>query len=180
MLLNAFRGTSAAHLRRTCSSVISKSITRRAFTSSRTRLAVSKPAQAPSIKPYTAGKTCMTPVAPASPMAWTLISLVFPERLLIYNAGTIKTLIISSIKLTVFFIFAGSCLILAPAFYQDPASPAWVPVAGEFFACLSFIISSPAFSNLLRRGAYADHCICERAFRKLRLPLRPSICAQIR
>ncbi len=59
-----------------------------------------------------------------------LTASVYPERLLIYNAGTVKTIVISAYKLMSFFVFAGSCLVVAPIYYQDPASPPWVPAAG--------------------------------------------------
>ncbi|KAJ9644062.1 hypothetical protein H2201_007778 [Coniosporium apollinis] len=62
-------------------------------------------------------------------MTLMLTILVFPERLLIYNAGTIKTAYISITKIACFAVFAGSCILLAPIYYYDPASPAWVPAA---------------------------------------------------
>ncbi|KAA6410102.1 MAG: hypothetical protein FRX48_05521 [Lasallia pustulata] len=49
----------------------------------------------------------------------------YPERLLIYHAGTGKTVFIGCLKLTTIFLFSFSCLILAPSFYYAPDKPNW-------------------------------------------------------
>ncbi|KAF2140941.1 uncharacterized protein K452DRAFT_359363 [Aplosporella prunicola CBS 121167] len=51
--------------------------------------------------------------------------MVYPERLLIYNAGAGRTAYIGFFKLVTIFIFAGGCLIVAPAVYYDPNSAPW-------------------------------------------------------
>ena len=56
---------------------------------------------------------------------------MYPERLLVYHVGTGKTTIIGFIKVSTILAFAVACLVAAPAFYNDPASPWWAPPAGD-------------------------------------------------
>ncbi|KAI9715473.1 MAG: hypothetical protein M1812_005949 [Candelaria pacifica] len=55
---------------------------------------------------------------------------VVPERLLIYHAGTGKTVFIGCLKLTTIFMFSFSCLFIAPALYTAAGQPNWM-VAGS-------------------------------------------------
>jgi len=48
----------------------------------------------------------------------------YPERLLIYDAGTGRTVFLSVFKLTAIFIFIAGAGFFAPHYYYDPASPA--------------------------------------------------------
>ncbi|KAL8677759.1 MAG: hypothetical protein Q9186_005844 [Xanthomendoza sp. 1 TL-2023] len=54
---------------------------------------------------------------------------ILPERTLLYHAGTGRTVIIGSMKLTAFFFFAFSAFLVAPSQLFHPDSPAWVPPA---------------------------------------------------
>lgn len=60
-------------------------------------------------------------------------TIAYPERVLIYNAGTGKAVFIGCLKLTTIFLFSFSCLIVAPAFYRAPDYPNWAPAAGQSY-----------------------------------------------
>ena len=62
----------------------------------------------------------------------TTTYIVYPERLLIYHAGTGKTVFIGCLKITTIFLFSFSCLVIAPSFYYDPQEPSWIAAAGLF------------------------------------------------
>ena len=57
--------------------------------------------------------------------------IAYPERVLIYNAGTGKTVFIGCLKLTTILLFSFSCLIVAPSFYKAPDYPNWTAAAGQ-------------------------------------------------
>lgn len=57
--------------------------------------------------------------------------LGYPGRLLIYHAGTGKTVFIGCLKLTTIFLFSFSCLVLAPSLYYAPDRPNWAAVLGQ-------------------------------------------------
>lgn len=55
----------------------------------------------------------------------------YPERLLIYHAGTGKTVFVGCLKLTTIFLFSFSCLFVAPSLYYAPDIPNWAPALGQ-------------------------------------------------
>lgn len=55
----------------------------------------------------------------------------YPERLLIYHAGTGKTVFVGCLKLTTIFLFSFSCLFVAPSLYYAPDVPNWAPALGQ-------------------------------------------------
>lgn len=55
----------------------------------------------------------------------------YPERLLIYHAGTGKTVFVGCLKLTTIFLFSFSCLFIAPSLYYAPDAPNWAPALGQ-------------------------------------------------
>lgn len=55
----------------------------------------------------------------------------YPERLLIYHAGTGKTVFVGCLKLTTIFLFSFSCLFVAPSLYYAPDTPNWTPALGQ-------------------------------------------------
>lgn len=59
-------------------------------------------------------------------------ALVFPERLLIYNAGTGKTTWVAFTKLGTIVLFAFGCLVIAPRLHYHPDTPWWAAPAGTF------------------------------------------------
>lgn len=71
------------------------------------------------------------------------ISTVYPERLLIYNAGTGKTTYIAFTKLGTVVFFAFGCLVIAPRLHADPDSPWWAAPAGAYFQSLLLSLTSP-------------------------------------
>lgn len=71
----------------------------------------------------------------------------YPERLLIYHAGTGKTVFIGCLKLTTIFLFSFSCLILAPSFYYAPDKPNWAAALGGF--CSFSTSEDMDFSNMV-------------------------------
>lgn len=42
-----------------------------------------------------------------------------PHRILIYHGGTGKTVFIGMMRITTIFVFAVSCLVVAPAFFMS-------------------------------------------------------------
>lgn len=67
-------------------------------------------------------------------LAYSMVSddlIAYPERVLIYNAGTGKAVFIGCLKLTTIFLFSFSCLIVAPAFYKAPDYPNWAAAASQ-------------------------------------------------
>lgn len=56
----------------------------------------------------------------------------YPERLLVYHAGTGKTVFLGCLKVTTIFIFFFFSLIVAPAHWQSADEPAWVAPLGRF------------------------------------------------
>ena len=53
----------------------------------------------------------------------------YPESLLIYNAGTGRTIFIATVRLTGIFIAIFATCFIAPAYYYSEHEPTWmVPV----------------------------------------------------
>ncbi|OMP81651.1 hypothetical protein BK809_0002644, partial [Diplodia seriata] len=67
---------------------------------------------------------------------------VFPERLLIYNAGTGKTTWIAFTKLGTVVFFAFGCLVIAPRLHAHPDSPWWAAPAAILLTPLPLIITA--------------------------------------
>ncbi|RFU32573.1 hypothetical protein B7463_g3769, partial [Scytalidium lignicola] len=53
----------------------------------------------------------------------------YPERLLVYHAGTGKTVFIGCLKVTTIFVFSFFGLVVAPAHWYSDDEPSWVPGA---------------------------------------------------
>ena len=70
----------------------------------------------------------------------------YPERLLIYNAGTGRTVFIGCLKITTIFVFGFFCLVVAPAHYYAPDEPAWIAGVGVYPLFNLPSISFPKFS----------------------------------
>ncbi|RQM08827.1 hypothetical protein DH86_00002964 [Scytalidium sp. 3C] len=59
-----------------------------------------------------------------------LMQAVYPERLLVYHAGTGRTVFIGCLKVTTIFVFSFFGLVVAPThFYSEVEEPLWVPAA---------------------------------------------------
>lgn len=59
------------------------------------------------------------------------------ERLLVYHAGTGRTVFLGCLKVTTIFIFSFFCLVVAPAHFYAEEQPIWVAGAGS---SLNFIL----------------------------------------
>lgn len=55
----------------------------------------------------------------------------FPERLLIYHAGTGRTVFVGCLKVTTIFVFAFFALVVTPAHYYATDEPFWITPLGE-------------------------------------------------
>ncbi|KAF2235294.1 hypothetical protein EV356DRAFT_122561 [Viridothelium virens] len=77
---------------------------------------------------------------------------VYPERLLVYHVGVGKTALVGCIKVSTIMAFAFACLVVAPSFYNDPASPSWAPAAviamGAFPMIFVASVSAPFVSTI--------------------------------
>jgi len=67
--------------------------------------------------------------APATTPAYASRRAAYPERILIYHAGTGRTVLIGCLKVTTIFIFSFFCLVVAPAHWYADHEPPWVAVA---------------------------------------------------
>jgi len=54
----------------------------------------------------------------------------FPERLLVYHAGTGRTVFLGSLKVTTIFIATFFCAVLGPTYFYAEDQPPWVSVVG--------------------------------------------------
>ncbi len=63
----------------------------------------------------------------------SLTLLAIPERLLIFHAGTGRTVFVGALKVTTIFLFSATLLFIAPALYNDPEQPSWVAPMGKSF-----------------------------------------------
>ncbi|KAF2834329.1 hypothetical protein M501DRAFT_910315, partial [Patellaria atrata CBS 101060] len=68
----------------------------------------------------------------------------FGERLLIYRSGTMKTTFIAWNKLTTVFVFAFSCLAVAPRFVFSPDDPSWMALAAITCGAIPMLLVSSA------------------------------------
>ncbi|KAH7058842.1 hypothetical protein B0J12DRAFT_651717 [Macrophomina phaseolina] len=66
----------------------------------------------------------------------------FPERLLIYNAGTGKTTWIAFTKLSTVVFFAFGCLVIAPRLHAHPESPWWAAPAAILLTPLPLLLTT--------------------------------------
>ncbi|GME41450.1 hypothetical protein GTA08_BOTSDO12804 [Neofusicoccum parvum] len=71
---------------------------------------------------------------------------LYPERLLIYNAGTGKTTWIAFTKLGTIIFFAFGCLVIAPRLHAHPESPWWAAPAAIALTPLPLLITATATS----------------------------------
>jgi hypothetical protein len=58
---------------------------------------------------------------------------VFPERLLVYHAGTGRSVFLGCLKVTTIFIFTFFTLVVVPTHFFAEHEPLWVAGAGELF-----------------------------------------------
>ena len=63
----------------------------------------------------------------------SLTLIAIPERLLIFHAGTGRTVFVGALKVTTIFLFSATLLFIAPALYNDPEQPSWVVPIGKSF-----------------------------------------------
>lgn len=63
----------------------------------------------------------------------SLTLLAIPERLLIFHAGTGRTVFVGALKVTTIFLFSATLLFIAPALYHDKEQPSWVAPTGKSF-----------------------------------------------
>ena len=63
----------------------------------------------------------------------SLTPLAIPERLLIFHAGTGRTVFVGALKVTTIFLFSATLFFIAPVLYNDTKQPGWVAPVGESF-----------------------------------------------
>ena len=56
--------------------------------------------------------------------------IVFPERLLIYHAGTGRSVFLGCLRVTTIFVFAFFTLVVAPTHLYAENEPLWITGAG--------------------------------------------------
>ncbi|TVY85754.1 hypothetical protein LAWI1_G008788, partial [Lachnellula willkommii] len=54
--------------------------------------------------------------------------IVFPERLLVYHAGTGRTVFLGALKVTTIFIATFFCAVLGPTYFYAENEPPWVSI----------------------------------------------------
>ncbi|PWY86002.1 hypothetical protein BO70DRAFT_288846 [Aspergillus heteromorphus CBS 117.55] len=74
-----------------------------------------------------------------------------PEKILIYHAGTGRTVILGALKITTVFLVGASCLILAPAFAIDEYPWYWAPAisAASTIPMIFVMYTSAPFVNFI-------------------------------
>ena len=63
----------------------------------------------------------------------SLTPLAVAERLLIFHAGTGRTVFVGALKVTTIFLFSATLFFIAPVLYNDTKQPGWVAPVGESF-----------------------------------------------
>ncbi|KAE9366504.1 hypothetical protein N431DRAFT_471555 [Stipitochalara longipes BDJ] len=86
----------------------------------------------------------------------------YPERLLVYHAGTGRTVFLGCLKVTTIFIFSFFTLVVAPSHFFAEAEPPWVAVGVLLSGVIPMLfvayISGPFVTYIhLRLPAYARH-----------------------
>ncbi|KAF4540878.1 60s ribosomal protein l6-1 [Lasiodiplodia theobromae] len=94
-----------------------------------------------------AAKQAAPKAAPAAPKDFVAKSastkkLLFPERLLIYNAGTGKTTWVAFTKLGTIVLFAFGCLVIAPRLHYHPDTPWWAAPAAILLAPVPLLLTT--------------------------------------
>lgn len=102
-----------------------------------------------------------TQSAPIPPVR-TVEKFVYPERLLIYHAGTGRTVFLSFIKLSGIFLIIFTGLFVAPAYYFSPLEPtylAFVYLAGSCIPLAIMTFTAPPFVTYvhLKLPVWARH-----------------------
>lgn len=59
-----------------------------------------------------------------------MYAAVFPERVLVYHAGTGRTVFLGCLKVTTIFIFVFFTFVVAPTHLKAEDEPLWVAPAG--------------------------------------------------
>lgn len=75
------------------------------------------------ILPFAGTRGTLPSTASSASSSSTKAASGYPERLLIYHAGTARTAFIASVKLTSIFVFIAGAVFVAPLYYYDPATP---------------------------------------------------------
>jgi hypothetical protein len=57
--------------------------------------------------------------------------IVFPERLLIYHAGTGRSVFLGCLRVTTIFVFAFFSLVVAPTHFYAEDEPLWIAGSGK-------------------------------------------------
>lgn len=82
---------------------------------------------------FTSKKPCKSN---PGPFPWFSVTdnrfTVFPERLLIYHAGTGRSVFLGCLRVTTIFVFAFFSLVVAPTHFYSETEPLWVAGAGKF------------------------------------------------
>ncbi|KAN0092433.1 hypothetical protein V8E51_018280 [Hyaloscypha variabilis] len=86
----------------------------------------------------------------------------YPERLLVYHAGTGRTVFLGCLKVTTIFIFSFFTLVVAPAHFFAEAEPPWVAIGVLLSGIIPMVfvayITGPFVTYIhLRLPAYARH-----------------------
>ena len=62
-----------------------------------------------------------------------LTKAVYPERLIVYHAGTGRTVFLGCLKVTTIFTFSFFSLVVAPTHFFAEEEPKWVAAGGMFW-----------------------------------------------
>lgn len=71
-----------------------------------------------------------------------LIQVVYPERLLVYHAGTGRTVFVASTRLLGIFIFIFASLWIAPSYFFSPFEPTWMAPVVVFGGAVPLLVSA--------------------------------------
>ncbi|RDL29781.1 Uncharacterized protein BP5553_10646 [Venustampulla echinocandica] len=87
---------------------------------------------------------------------------LYPERLIIYHAGTGRTVFLGCLKVTTIFIFTFFCIVVAPTYFYADDQPPWVPgvamLSGVVPMVVIMYISGPFVNYIhLRLPPFARH-----------------------
>ena len=84
--------------------------------------------------------------------------IVFPERLLIYHAGTGRSVFLGCLRVTTIFVFAFFTLVVAPTHLYAENEPLWITGAGKFKDSLHSLQSVSSMPLLMWDASCDDIC----------------------
>lgn len=99
-----------------------------------------------------------------------LTKIVYPERLIVYHAGTGRTVFLGCLKVTTIFIFSFFCLVVAPTHFFAEEEPKWIAAGGMFKInpCLPKSCNSVLMTrdlHLCKPSVILDLTVCSPSFR---------------